>query len=66
MTCKTQGVARICFPLGGRITSLVFNGDPLDQKQKYSVVITDFMANGGDGNVFAIHAPQQLVLAKID
>eukprot|EP00039_Didymoeca_costata_P023512 m.7347 g.7347 ORF g.7347 m.7347 type:complete len:570 (-) comp3701_c0_seq1:63-1772(-) len=36
-------------PQGKRVTKLLFNGKPLIDTKKYRIVLTEFMANGGDG-----------------
>lgn len=36
-------------PLGSRITSVAFNGAPIDPEATYTVATISFLANGGDG-----------------
>ncbi|ADV66812.1 bifunctional metallophosphatase/5'-nucleotidase [Deinococcus maricopensis] len=36
-------------PAGQRVTSVTFNGQPLDDSRTYTVAVNTFTANGGDG-----------------
>ncbi|MGE0126789.1 MAG: bifunctional UDP-sugar hydrolase/5'-nucleotidase [Blastocatellales bacterium] len=36
-------------PAGSRVTEVTINGQPLDGKKNYSLALTPYLANGGDG-----------------
>ncbi len=36
-------------PAGSRVTEVTINGQPLDEKKNYSLALTPYLANGGDG-----------------
>jgi 2',3'-cyclic-nucleotide 2'-phosphodiesterase (5'-nucleotidase family) len=42
-------VADISRPPGSRVTSILVDGKPLDEKRIYTVATNDFMSRGGDG-----------------
>ncbi|MEK0431108.1 MAG: 2,3-cyclic-nucleotide 2-phosphodiesterase precursor [Gemmatimonadota bacterium] len=55
-------------PSGARLRSVVMNdGRPLDDRRRYRVVMTDFLAAGGDGAAFSRDAEvQELGLIDLD
>ena len=41
--------ADLTLPAGGRVVSLTVNGEPLDERARYKLATSDFLARGGDG-----------------
>jgi 5'-nucleotidase / UDP-sugar diphosphatase len=41
--------ADVTLPAGGRVVSVTVNGEPLDERARYRLATSDFLARGGDG-----------------
>jgi 5'-nucleotidase / UDP-sugar diphosphatase len=41
--------ADVTLPVGGRVVSVTVNGEPLDERARYKLATSDFLARGGDG-----------------